>query len=217
MGSWETISGSEAVNMAEGICRPGTFTAAVAAWCGGESPPDHAKLNGNLRCGSCGKCTDFSFGSQANCMGSRQVPCAGFATTYTVYVVGKDIGSRRCHVVLASVYSHVRGSPLMLPHVEITEVHVPPLFDLCALADRNKIKAFLDAGGDINAYDYTDATLLYYAVLWDDVDGVRHLLEFGANPNKPAVSDSPELPVDVARRTGKPHARQIEALLQGGV
>lgn len=80
--------------------------------------------------------------------------------------------------------------------------------------DGTKIKSFLGAGGDINARGNDEWTALHRAAFMDLADGVRNLLDSGADPDLPVTPGSAKRTVDIVRHNGKPKAAQIESMLR---
>jgi ankyrin repeat protein len=82
--------------------------------------------------------------------------------------------------------------------------------------DRNKVKSFIDSGGDINARDRDQWTCLHRAAFLDRVDAVRNLIESGADPDLPVLPGGSKRTVDIVRNNNKSNAGQIASLLTSG-
>jgi ankyrin repeat protein len=74
--------------------------------------------------------------------------------------------------------------------------------------DKEKIRNFISAGGDINVRDDNGHTALHRAAaIHYLVDGVRNLLEVGADPNLPVSPGSSKRTIDVVRHNLEAHRR----------
>lgn len=95
----------------------------------------------------------------------------------------------------------------------------PSFLSVWDCADREKVRAYVEAGGDINARDSDRLTLLHLAATTDLLDATRNLLEFGADPDLPAIPGHSKRTIDVVRANAvayghrHPNAKVIEHLL----
>jgi hypothetical protein len=116
--AWDAIPAATAAGIAaqQNVARPGTFAAAAIAWTAAERPASMVILAGTITCGYCGASSGFEIeglSGQARCRcGSA---CSLFSTE-------ADVTGRPGHLIVASVYSHARGTGIVLPAIEITRV-----------------------------------------------------------------------------------------------
>ena len=92
----------------------------------------------------------------------------------------------------------------------------PQVLSAWDAGDRNKVKNFVDSGGNINARDRDQWTCLHRAAFRDQVEAVRNLLEFGADPDLPVLPGGSKRTVDIVRSNNNPNAGQIASLLTNG-
>lgn len=226
MTNWETVSGTTALQLAERgkIARPGTFSAAAIKWTAPGKAPSSLRITGTVKCGYCGRSSGFSLDAMTG-----RVPCAGCGATYNLFNADQAIDGKDGRVIVASIYSHREGTGLILPELDITDVAndesstVDERTTTCRVlsmwdcGDRNKVKAFVDAGGDINARGENQWTLLHYAAFKDYAEAVRNLLDFGADPNLPVLSGGSKRTVDIVRgNPSQPHSSEIVTMLTSG-
>lgn len=225
MRNWEEITGTTAIQVAEraNYARPGTFSAAAIKWTADGKPPFSVKITGILDCGGCGASSEFSLDAR-----TASLSCAGCGNMYSLVNIEQTIDGKDGRVIFASFFSRRAGTSAILPTLHICDVAneegSTPDEKVAAVrvlgardcGDRNKVKAFVDGGGDINARDPQQWTALHRAAFRDDVESVRILLEFGADPNLPVLPGSSKRTVEIVRNNGQPNASQIEALLTSG-
>jgi len=229
---WEFTSGAACAVEAgqRGLVRPGASGAAKARWIGQGKPPSSVTFDATLTCPSCGNHVDHSFEAFTTDGGTGgRGSCANCRCMMDLMYSSYEDSNETVIFVVATVFARpgsggggAPGITLRLPvNAETKKAvtnkkprisQIPDIFDC---RDRDKIKAFVDAGGDINARDFRQQTALHSAAFWDDVELVETLLAFGADPNLPATPGSATRTVDVVRNNNKPNARQIVELLTG--
>jgi hypothetical protein len=225
IGNWEKITGAKAIQLAErgNVARPGTFSAAAIKWTADGKAPFPVTIAGTVKCGNCGNSSNFSLDGL-----SSRIVCAGCGNMYSLFNSDRTIDGGDGHVIVASVYSARPGTGSILPELDIRDVAnnntpaankktaSPLVLEMSDCGDPNKVETFVDAGGDINARDEDQWTLLHRAAFMDAAEYVRNLLAFGADPNLPVLPGSPKRTVEVVRSNGKPNASQIAAMLTSG-
>ena len=221
MKHWDSLTGNTAAELAarEQIARPGTFPAVALKWVGDGEPPDPAAIAGTVKCGYCGNVTGFLLTAMTS-----QVRCNGCPSSHKVAKTDKAIDGKPGVIVTAAVHSHTAGTALILPELEISDVspldektaaasRVPAVLGSRDCYDREKIKAFIEAGGDINARDESQWTALHSAATIGLPEAVRNLLDFGADPDLPVLPGGSVRTIDVVRKNRQPNATLIEDLL----
>jgi hypothetical protein len=225
IAEWEKVTGSAAVQFAEegNVARPGTFSAVAIKWNGAGKAPSSVTTVGSIKCGYCGTSVRFELEGM-----SSQVPCGGCGSAYSLFSTDNTIDGKEGRIIVASVFSHAQGTGIVLPQIDISDVAVPkepkhedrkepaPSLGMFDCLDKGKIKNFVDAGGNINARDDDQWTALHRAAFMDLAEGVRNLLEFGADPDLPVLPGASKRTAEVVRNNKKPNAGQIEAMLTRG-
>lgn len=232
---WEIIKGDEAIQLAEmkNVARHGTFSSICIKWNNKEISP-FKTINGFLNCKYCGQSTPFSIEGL-----TATVNCIRCGSTYNLFNSDYEIEKQKINIIVASVYSHAQGSGILLPELNIEDViinesydnedeshvddsenygkedetHDREVLDVWDCNDPEKIKTFIDKGGDINARDDDKWTLLHRAATEDLPNHVWNLLRFGANPNLPVIPGFSKKTLEIVRNNHKPNARKIEEML----